>query len=56
MIEAKHLTKRYGKTVGGRRGLLHREARAGDRLPRPQRGRQVDHHAHDPGPGHADLW
>ena len=40
---------------GGRRGLLHRPARAGDRLPRPQRCRQVDHHAHDPGSGHPDF-
>ena len=32
----------------GRRPDLRRQARPGHRLPRPQRRRQVHHHAHDP--------
>ncbi len=55
MIEAKHLTKRYGKTVAVNEVSFTVQARAGDRLPRPQRGRQVDHHAHGPGPGRPDF-
>src|SRR5437764_263531 len=36
-----------------RRHQLHRPARPGHRLPRAERCRQVDHHAHDRGPGQA---
>ena len=50
MIQANDLTKRYGKTVAVDEVSFTVEAWAGDRLPRPQRGRQVNHHAHDPGP------
>ena len=47
MIEAQLLTKRYGKTVAVDESPSRR-ARTRDRLPRPQRGRQVDHDADDP--------
>ena len=49
MIEARGLTKRYGEHAGGRRPVLRRAARPGDRLPRSQRVGQVHHHAHGHG-------
>ena len=54
MIEVRGLTKRYGDTPRRRRPHFHRPAGRGHRLPRPQRRRQVHHHADDPGPGRAD--
>ena len=54
MIEAKGLTKRYGATVAVDDLSFEVETRQGDRLPRPERGRQVDHHADDPRSGHPD--
>ena len=38
-----------------RRPVLHHPSRPGHRLPRPERRRQVDDHAHDPRAGPADL-
>ena len=39
---------------GRRRPVVHRGARPGDRIPRPERLGQDDHAAHDAQPGHAD--
>src|SRR6266542_2844421 len=44
-----------GRHVGGRRPVVHRAAGPGDRVPGPERGREVDDHAPDPGPRCADL-
>ena len=53
MIEAAGLTKRYGST-GGRPADLHGAARSCDRLPRPERRREVHDDADDPRPGRPD--
>jgi hypothetical protein len=47
MIEARRLAKFYGK----RNAVddVHRPAQASHRFPRPERRRQVHHHAHDSG-------
>ena len=48
------LTKRYGAGDSGRRADLHGGARAGHRLPRPERGGEDHHAAHAPRPGQPD--
>jgi hypothetical protein len=45
MITIERLTKKYGPTVAVDDVSFTAAARPGDRLPRPQQGRQVDHHA-----------
>ena len=55
MIATHALTKRYGKTAGGRRPQLQRHPRRRHRLPRTERLGEVDHHAHDHGPRHPDA-
>ena len=59
MIKVEGLTKTYGALHGRRRRQLRLPARAGHRLPRPQRRRQDDHdadhgraHPGHPRPGH----
>ena len=55
MIEAQNLTKRYGKAVAfDNVSLVVRPGRVTGFLG-PQRGRQVDHHAHDHWAGHSEL-
>ena len=46
MIEVEQLTKHYGAGHRHPRRVLHRRARPDRRLPRPQRRREVDDHAH----------
>ena len=48
MIEAAGLTKRYGQTLAVDNLSFTVQPRAGHRLPRPERGGQVHHHADDP--------
>ena len=48
MIEVEHLTKRYGDVVAVDDISFTVQARACDRLPRTERGRQVDDDADDP--------
>jgi len=57
MIEANHLTKRYGTTVAVNEvsHLAPGRSRAGDWLPRPQRDRQVDDRVPDPRPRQPDF-
>ena len=55
MITVESLTKKYGGFTAVDDVTLHRRARPGDRLPRPQRRRQVDHHADHGRPHPADL-
>ena len=45
MIEATGLTKRYGKTVAVDNLSFTVERGQGHRVPRPERGGQVHHHA-----------
>ncbi len=51
MIEARALTKRYGPVLAVDALELRRPARRGDRLPRPERIRQVHDDADDARPG-----
>ncbi len=53
MIEARHLTKRNGKTVAV--DDVSFVVRPANRLPRAQRDRQLHHHAYGPGPGRPQL-
>ena len=49
MIEACELTKRYDEKLAVDTLVVHRPARDRDRVPRPQRRREVHHHADDAG-------
>ncbi|GHJ05931.1 hypothetical protein TPA0907_02980 [Micromonospora humidisoli] len=49
------LTKQY-KTYGPSTTCPSRRVRSGDRLPRPERGRQDDHPADAAEPGHPERW
>ena len=53
-IVVSRLTKQYKKLTRRRRPVVHRRARSGHRLPRPERRRQDHHAAHAAEPGHAD--
>ncbi len=45
-----------GPNADGRRSDVHGRARSGERVSRPEREREVDHHAHDRRVGPAVIW